>query len=24
VQDLIKICQEKGFDRFVLRAEYTE
>ena len=24
VQDLIKICQEKGFDHFVLRAEYDE
>jgi biopolymer transport protein ExbD len=24
VQELIKVCQEKGFDRFVLRAEYKE
>ncbi|MEX0669225.1 MAG: biopolymer transporter ExbD [Pirellulales bacterium] len=24
VQDLIKVCQEKGFERFVLRAEYDE
>jgi biopolymer transport protein ExbD len=24
VQDLVKICQEKGFERFVLRAEYDE
>ncbi len=24
VQDLIKICQEKGFERFVLRAQYDE
>ena len=24
VQDLIKACQEKGFERFVLRAEYDE
>ena len=24
VQDLIKICQEKGFERFVLRALYQE
>jgi len=24
VQDLVKVCQEKGFERFVLRAEYDE
>jgi biopolymer transport protein ExbD len=24
VQDLVKACQEKGFERFVLRAEYDE
>jgi biopolymer transport protein ExbD len=24
VQDLIKLCQEKGFEKFVLRAEYDE
>jgi biopolymer transport protein ExbD len=24
VQDLIKICQEKGFEKFVLRAQYDE
>jgi biopolymer transport protein ExbD len=24
VQELIKICQEKGFERFVLRAQYDE
>ena len=24
VQDLIKVCQEKGFERFVLRAEYED
>jgi len=24
VQDLIKVCQEKGFEKFVLRAEYDE
>lgn len=24
VQDLIKACQEKGFERFVLRAQYDE
>jgi biopolymer transport protein ExbD len=24
VQNLIKICQEKGFERFVLRAQYDE
>jgi len=24
VQELIKVCQEKGFDRFTLRAEYRE
>jgi len=24
VQELIKVCQERGFDRFVLRAEYKE
>ena len=23
-QDLIKLCQEKGFEKFVLRAEYDE
>jgi biopolymer transport protein ExbD len=24
VQDIIRICQEKGFERFVLRAQYDE
>jgi biopolymer transport protein ExbD len=24
VQDLIKACQEKGFEKFVLRAQYDE
>jgi biopolymer transport protein ExbD len=24
VQELIKACQEKGFERFVLRAQYDE
>ena len=24
VQEMIKVCQEKGFERFVLRAEYDE
>jgi biopolymer transport protein ExbD len=24
VQELVKICQEKGFERFVLRAQYDE
>jgi biopolymer transport protein ExbD len=24
VQELIKICQDKGFERFVLRAQYDE
>ncbi len=24
VQDLVKACQEKGFERFVLRAQYDE
>lgn len=24
VQDLIKVCQEKGFEKFVLRAQYDE
>ena len=24
VQDLVKACQEKGFERFVLRAEYDD
>ena len=24
VQELIKVCQEKGFEKFVLRAEYDE
>jgi biopolymer transport protein ExbD len=24
VQELIKICQEKGFEKFVLRAQYDE
>ena len=24
VQDLVKVCQEKGFERFVLRAEFDE
>jgi biopolymer transport protein ExbD len=24
VQELIKFCQEKGFEKFVLRAEYDE
>ncbi len=24
VQDLVKACQQKGFERFVLRAEYDE
>ena len=24
VQDIIKLCQEKGFERFALRAKYDE
>ena len=24
VQELIKFCQEKGFEKFVLRAQYDE
>jgi len=24
VQELIKACQEKGFEKFVLRAQYDE
>ena len=24
VQDIVRICQEKGFERFALRAQYDE